>query len=78
MARVTTDIFDDNGISRLSWAYRMVEAAAVVIGVGAMIAGTEPTLPPYWDHISLVTDIFVLGFFTLDWLARLWFMPLKV
>jgi voltage-gated potassium channel len=78
MARVTTDIFDENGVSRLSWAYRMVEAAAVIIGVGAMIAGTEPTLPPYWDHISLVTDIFVLGFFTLDWLARLWIMPLKV
>src|SRR6201996_9407471 len=78
MARVTTDIFDDNGIPLLSWVYRMVEAAAVIIGVGAMIAGTEPTLPAYWDHISLVTDIFVLGFFTLDWLARLWIMPLKV
>jgi len=78
MTRVTTDIFDENGVSRLSWAYRMVEAAAVVIGVGAMIAGTEPTLPPYWDHVSLVTDIFVLGFFTLDWLARLWIMPLRV
>jgi voltage-gated potassium channel len=56
----------------------MVEAAAVIIGVGAMIAGTEPTLPPYWDHVSLVIDIFVLGFFTLDWLARLWIMPLRV
>ena len=78
MARVTTDIFDDNGISRLSWAYRMVEAAAVVVGVGAMIVGTEPTLPPYWDHISLLTDIFVLGFFALDWFARLWIMPLKI
>jgi voltage-gated potassium channel len=78
MARVTTDIFDENGVSRLSWAYRMVEAAAVVIGVGAMVIGTEPTLPTYWDHVSLLTDIFVLGFFVLDWLARLWIMPLKV
>jgi len=78
MTRVTTDIFDDHGVSRLSWAYRMVEAAAVIVGVGVMIIGTEPTLPPYWDHICLVTDFFVLGFFTLDWLARLWIMPLKV
>ena len=78
MPRVTTDIFDENGVSRLSWAYRMVEAAAVIVGVGAMVIGTEPTLPVYWDHISLATDIFVLGFFVLDWLARLWLMPLKV
>jgi len=78
MARVTTDIFDENGVSRLSWGYRMVEAAAVIVGVGAMVAGTEPTLPVYWDHVSLAIDIFVLGFFILDWVARLWIMPLKV
>jgi voltage-gated potassium channel len=78
MARATTDIFDENSVSRLSWAYRMVEATAVIVGVGVMVAGTEPTLPPYWDHLCLVTDIYVLGFFIVDWLARLWIMPLKV
>jgi voltage-gated potassium channel len=78
MTRIATDIFDENGVSRVSWAYRMIEAAAVIVGVGVMILGTEPTLPPYWDHICLATDIFVLGFFILDWLARLWIMPLKV
>jgi voltage-gated potassium channel len=78
MARIATDIFDENGVSRLSWAYRMVEAAAVIVGVGVMVIGTEPELPAYWDHVCLATDIFVLGFFILDWLARLWIMPLKV
>jgi len=76
--RIATDIFDENGVSRLSWAYRMLEATAVIVGVGVMILGTEPTLPVYWDHVCLATDIFVLGFFILDWLARLWIMPLKV
>ena len=78
MAPIATDIFDENGVSRLSWAYRMIEATAVIVGVGVMIIGTEPTLPPYWDHVCLATDIFVLGFFILDWLARFWIMPLKV
>jgi voltage-gated potassium channel len=78
MTRIATDIFDENGVSRVSWAYRMIEAATVIVGVGVMILGTEPTLPPYWDHVCLVTDVFVLGFFVLDWLARLWIMPLKV
>ena len=78
MAQIATDIFDENAVSRLSWAYRMIEAAAVIVGVGVMILGTEPTLPAYWDHICLATDIFVLGFFMLDWIARLWIMPLRV
>jgi voltage-gated potassium channel len=78
MTRIATDIFDENAVSRLSWAYRMIEAAAVIVGVGVMVIGTEPTLPAYWDHVCLATDIFVLGFFILDWLARLWIMPLRV
>jgi voltage-gated potassium channel len=78
MRQIATDIFDENGVSRVSWAYRTAEAAAVVVGVLVMIVGTEPTLPVYWDHICLVTDIFVLGFFILDWLARLWIMPSQV
>jgi voltage-gated potassium channel len=78
MKRIATDIFDENGVSRVSWAYRMIEAAAVIVGVGVMILGTEPELPVYWDHVCLATDIFVLGFFTLDWFARLWIMPMRV
>jgi voltage-gated potassium channel len=78
MQRITTDIFDENGVSRLSWAYRMIEAAAVIIGVVVMIIGTEPDLPSYWVHICLATDIFVLGFFSLDWFARLWITPMRV
>jgi voltage-gated potassium channel len=78
MGQIATDIFDENAVSRVSWAYRMIEAAAVIVGVGVMIVGTEPELPVYWDHVCLATDIFVLGFFILDWFARLWIMPLKV
>jgi voltage-gated potassium channel len=78
MKRIATDIFDENAVSRVSWAYRMIEAAAVIVGVGVMILGTEPELPVYWDHVCLATDIFVLGFFTLDWFARLWIMPMRV
>jgi voltage-gated potassium channel len=77
MGQIATDIFDENAVSRLSWAYRMIEAAAVIVGVGVMILGTEPELPVYWDHVCLATDIFVLGFFVLDWFARLWIMPLR-
>jgi voltage-gated potassium channel len=77
MGQIATDIFDENAVSRLSWAYRMIEAAAVIVGVGVMILGTEPELPVYWDHICLATDIFVLGFFVLDWFVRLWIMPLR-
>jgi voltage-gated potassium channel len=78
MRHIAEDIFDENGISRMSWAYRMTEAAAVIVGVGAMIIGTEPGLPAYWDHVCLAIDVFVLGFFSLDWIARLWLMPLRV
>ena len=78
MGQIATDIFDENAVSRLSWAYRMIEAAAVIVGVGVMIVGTEPELPVYWDHVCLATDIFVLGFFILDWFARLWIMPRRV
>jgi voltage-gated potassium channel len=77
MGQIATDIFDENAVSRLSWAYRMIEAAAVIVGVGVMILGTEPELPVYWDNVCLATDIFVLGFFVLDWFARLWIMPLR-
>lgn len=78
MRHIADDIFDENGVSRLSWAYRTTEATAVIVGVAAMVIGTEPDLPAYWDHVCLATDIFVLGFFILDWFARLWLMPLKV
>ncbi|MDB5395584.1 MAG: cyclic nucleotide-binding [Rhodospirillales bacterium] len=78
MRRLTADIFDDGVISRASLVYRTVEASFAIAGVGAMVLDTEPDLPPGWSTACLAVDIVVLGFFVLDWLTRLWVIPLSV
>lgn len=78
MRRLAADIFDDTVISRPSLIYRSVETALVMLGVGAMILGTEPKLSPGWRQACLAADFFVLLVFVLDWLIRLWVVPLTV
>jgi voltage-gated potassium channel len=78
MQRLTADIFDDGVITRGSIVYRVAEAFFAIVGVGAMILNTEPNLPPAWTTACLMVDVLVLGFFILDWLARLWVVPLSV
>jgi len=71
------DIYDERVISRASWTYRTFEAGCVVVGIGAMMLRTEPDLPAGWGGICLAIDIFVLLVFALDWLVRLWVIPLQ-
>jgi voltage-gated potassium channel len=77
LRRLTADIFDDGVISRGSLVYRVVEAAFAISGVGAMVLNTEPNLPANWTSLCLDVDAVVLGFFIVDWLARLWVVPLS-
>src|SRR6201999_3459413 len=78
LRRLTADIFDDGVISRRSLTYRVVEASFAIAGIGAMVLNTEPHLSAKWSDICLTVDIVVLAFFILDWLARLWVVPLSV
>jgi voltage-gated potassium channel len=78
MQRVTADIFDDGVPSRGSLIYRVAEATFAIAGIGAMVLNTEPDLPPAWTQACLKIDFIVLGFFVLDWLARLWAVPVTV
>ena len=77
MRHTMADIYDERVISRASWTYRTFEAGCVVVGIGAMMLRTEPDLPAGWGGICLAIDIFVLLVFALDWLVRLWVIPLQ-
>jgi voltage-gated potassium channel len=77
MWRTMADIYDERVITRASWTYRAIEVVCLVAGIGAMMLRTEPDLPPAWSPVCLGVDFFVLAVFALDWLARLWVIPLQ-
>jgi voltage-gated potassium channel len=78
MQRALADIFDDGVVSRATRTYRQIEALCILIGIAAMIAGTEPDLPMGWANALFALDMSLVCFFTLDWLARLWAAPLQM
>ena len=77
MRRTMADIYDEHVITRASWTYRAIEIACLVIGIAAMMTRTEPDLPAAWGSTCLMINFAVLAIFALDWLVRLWVVPLQ-
>ncbi|GGF09391.1 cyclic nucleotide-binding protein [Aliidongia dinghuensis] len=69
-------MIDEHALTRATLIYRMFDALLVLIGIGAAIAGTQPSLPPHVVTGCLYAIAVIWALFVLDYLSRLWVAPL--